>query len=74
MIKKKEMIVTHVFPPIPIRDFWTPIYFCAFWEDEEEGGHYGYGKTKEEAIADLKRLDQERWESEHPEEPAAEND
>jgi hypothetical protein len=57
----KKMIVTNIFPPIPIRDFdW-----CAFWDGEEEGGHYGYGKTKEEAVADLRRLDQERWEVEH---------
>jgi hypothetical protein len=56
----KKMIVHQILPPIPIRDFdW-----CAFWDGEEEGGHYGYGKTREEAIEDLKRLDQERGEAE----------
>jgi hypothetical protein len=55
----KKMIVTQILPPIPIRDFdW-----CAYWDGEEEGGHYGYGKTKEEAVEDLKQLDQEKWEA-----------
>ncbi len=59
----KKMIVINIFPPIPIRDFdW-----CSFYDGEEEGGHYGYGKTKEEAVADLQRLDQEKWEAENPE-------
>lgn len=40
---------THVYPPIPIRDFdW-----CAFFEDEEfnfDDGLRGWGKTEKEAI------------------------
>jgi hypothetical protein len=57
----KKMIVTNSFPPIPDRRFdW-----CAYWDGEEETQHYGYGATREEAIEDLKRLDQERWEAEH---------
>lgn len=39
----------HVYPPIPIREFdW-----CAWYDGEEELGHYGYGRTEAEAIADL---------------------
>lgn len=54
----KKMVVHQIRPPIPIRDFdWQ-----AYWDGEEETSHCGYGKTKEEAVEDLKRLDQERWE------------
>ncbi len=55
----KKMIVHQILPPIPIRDFdWQ-----AYWDGEEETCHCGYGRTKEEAVEDLKRLDQERWEA-----------
>lgn len=56
----RKMVTHHIFPPIPVRAFdW-----CAYWDGEEETCHYGYGVTEAEAIADLQRLDQERWESE----------
>ena len=47
-----EPIVTHhIFPPIPIRDFdW-----CAYRDPEVTP--YGYGRTEEEAIADLLELE-----------------
>jgi hypothetical protein len=43
-------IVTHcIFPPIPDRQFdW-----CAYY-DNDDGHPCGYGRTEEEAIADLK--------------------
>lgn len=46
----------HVFPPIPDRRFdW-----CAFHDGhEEETNRYGWGSTKDEAVADLRRLDDE---------------
>lgn len=39
-----------VLPPIPLRQFdW-----CAWYDDEgEETGHYGYGMTEGNAVADL---------------------
>ena len=45
----KPIIVDFVYPPIPIRAF----DYCAFFEGEEERARYGYGPTKEAAIADL---------------------
>ena len=43
------IVTSHIFPPIPRRDFdWR-----AYREGREEGGPYGYGKTEAEAIADL---------------------
>lgn len=58
----RKIIISHVYPPIPDRQFdW-----CAYWAGEEETGHYGYGKTKAEAMADLRRLDKERWEADEP--------
>jgi len=43
-------------PPIPDRRFdWSAYYD----PDDSEGLHYGYGSTREEALADLDRLDQE---------------
>ena len=54
----KKMIVTRISPPIPDRRWdWQ-----AHWE-QEESSHCGYGRTREEAIEDLKRLDQEEWEA-----------
>ena len=39
----------HEYPPIPDRRFdW-----CAFYDGEEEAGHYGWGRTEAEAIADF---------------------
>lgn len=66
----KKMITSCICPPIPDRRYdW-----CAYWDGEEESGHYGYGTTKAEAIADLQRLDQERWEADCGETQAEEYD
>jgi hypothetical protein len=44
-----RIVTTHVNPPIPIRTSdW-----CACVEGTEEDGPYGWGRTEEEAIADL---------------------
>jgi hypothetical protein len=45
----------------PIRD--RQFDWCAYVDGEEERGHYGYGRTKEEAIIDLARLFAERAEA-----------
>jgi hypothetical protein len=53
-----KMIVRNVYPPIPDRQFdWT-----AFWDGTEETQHAGWGATREEAIADLLQLDEDRSE------------
>lgn len=46
-----DTIVTlYIYPPIPVRSFdW-----CAYLEGDEEDGPRGFGKTKEEAIENLK--------------------
>lgn len=46
----KKIIVSYVYPPIPIREF----DFLAYFDGEEESKNYGYGKTEQEAINDLK--------------------
>ena len=44
-----RIITSHIFPPIPIRRFdW-----CAYRDGQEEAGNYGYGRTEQEAIANL---------------------
>jgi len=51
-----RIICEHVCPPIPIRDFdW-----CAHFDSYEPGHPQGYGKTREEAIADLREQAQLR--------------
>lgn len=46
----KPIVTEHIFPPIPDRRFdW-----CAYYDGEEESGNYGYGRTEQEAINDLK--------------------
>jgi len=43
------IITEYIHPPIPDRSHdWV-----AYWEDYEEHGPIGYGKTEEEAIQDL---------------------
>lgn len=43
-----RIVTTHVFPPIPMRQFdW-----CAHDEDYEDRGIVGWGRTEAEAIAD----------------------
>jgi hypothetical protein len=45
-----KIVTSHVYPPIPVRDFdW-----CAHYDGEEEAGGYGYGRTEAEAIQDFK--------------------
>jgi hypothetical protein len=46
----KKKIVTKYDPkPIPVRNFdWV-----AWFDDEEEKGEYGYGKTELEAVSEL---------------------
>lgn len=42
-------MTSHVFPPIPDRrSDW-----CAYPDGEEENGRYGWGRTEDEAVADL---------------------
>ena len=49
-----DILTVHVFPPIPIRD-WD---WCAYHHSEDEKPwRYGWGKTEQEALADLRRLD-----------------
>ena len=46
---EREIKTEYVYPPIPIRD-WD---WCAYFDGDEEGGPVGWGKTKDEALADL---------------------
>ncbi len=54
-----KIVTSHVYPPIPDRR-WD---WCAYHDGEEESGHYGWGRTEADALADLDRLDQERAEA-----------
>lgn len=45
----KKIITDCIYPPIPIRT----MDWCAYYDGQEELGHYGYGRTEAEAIADL---------------------
>jgi hypothetical protein len=50
MTRDKFPIVTnYVYPPIPTRNY----DYCAFRLGQEERGNYGWGATREDAIADL---------------------
>ena len=45
----RQIIQQPVYPPIPTNAFdW-----CAYYDGEEEAGNYGWGATKEAALADL---------------------
>ena len=47
---RHRIVTSHVYPPIPTRGHdW-----CA-WDDNlgEDSSHYGWGATKDEAIADF---------------------
>jgi hypothetical protein len=57
---KSKIIVVNEYPPIPIRDFdW-----CAYHDgDEECPWRHGWGATREAALADLARLDDEAAEA-----------
>lgn len=54
------IIVQHVYPPIPDRQF----DYCAFRDGYEPGLIVGWGKTQEEAIADLLELEEDAAETE----------
>lgn len=44
-----KIVTSHIRPPIPTRSHdW-----CAHYDGEEERCEYGYGRTEQEAIADL---------------------
>ncbi len=44
-----RIVTTHVYPPIPVRTSdW-----CAHLDGQEEDGPYGWGRTRDEAVADL---------------------
>lgn len=48
----ENIVVVHVYPPIPLRSFdW-----CAYYEGDEENGDRGWGTTKEEAVKSLLEL------------------
>jgi hypothetical protein len=45
----RKIVTNHIRPPIPDRSYdWR-----AYYDGEEERREYGYGRTEEEAIADL---------------------
>jgi hypothetical protein len=46
---KPPIITSYVFPPIPVRHY----DYCAFRQGTEVSGNYGWGASKEDAIADL---------------------
>lgn len=44
----RPIVTSHIYPPIPIRDYdWMA------WFDENEEGPQGFGRTETEAKADL---------------------
>jgi hypothetical protein len=48
----------------PLERFYpAELNWLAWWADEKDHHHMGFGRTEEEAIADLQRLDRERAES-----------
>lgn len=49
-IESRKIITSFISPPIPIRSFdW-----CAWFDGEEQGVLRGWGKTKAEAVQNLK--------------------
>jgi hypothetical protein len=49
-MKMTNIVTYFVYPPIPDRtQDW-----CAYYDGEEELGHYGWGRTESEAVQDLK--------------------
>ena len=50
MNKFDDIVTEHIRPPIPVHYFdWQA------WVDGEEDGPYGWGRTEQEAVDDLKR-------------------
>ena len=58
----RDIITVYVFPPIPMRDQDWAAYHDG---DDEMPYRYGWGATEQAALADLRRIDQERYEYEH---------
>jgi hypothetical protein len=56
---------SHIFPPIPIRDF-----DLVAWIDGEEEGLRGHGKTESDAVIELQSLQAELDESNPSRSPA----
>jgi len=53
---RRRIITRHIYPPISDRR-WD---WCAYHDGDEELPHlYGWGSTKEEAVADLAQIDEE---------------
>jgi hypothetical protein len=54
-VTERKLIVVCQCPPIPLRSFdW-----CAYRDgDEENPNRYGWGETKEKAIAELEALEE----------------
>ena len=48
------IIVTHIYPPIPIRDF----DYCATRDEWDLGMPQGFGATPEAAIAELLEIEE----------------
>jgi hypothetical protein len=45
----RKIVTWHAYPPIPDRR----MDWAAYYEGEEERGHYGWGRTEAEAIRDF---------------------
>lgn len=60
-MKTDRIITSFQYPPIPIRTHdW-----CAYREnDVEDSSRYGWGRTEEAAIHDLKAMEEEREDDE----------
>lgn len=48
-MSKCKIIVRHILPPIPSRNY----DYCAYWDGWEEDCEYGWGKDALEAVRDL---------------------
>ena len=53
---KEKIITTHIYPPIPIRQYDWEAFRCSY----DEGDAIGYGRTEQEAINDLINQENER--------------
>lgn len=49
VLTQPKVITSHVFPPIPDRQF----DYCACYDGDDEAGPRGWGRTEQEAIKDL---------------------
>lgn len=51
--------VSYVCPPIPVRS----MDWCAYEDGCEEEGHYGYGATRNAALAELMEILNEKYDT-----------